>query len=155
MERLHVFVCVERLRDFSHSLTQVAWFIFFLEVAWFVLWRSCVIFVLRDYVIFCVKQLLNFLCKEVAWFLCEDVFFFCKKKVSGENHFFNETNCCFFWKKQCFGQFMFVKKNFLEKLFFGKKNWVNRLLHFLCEEAAWFLCEEIFSKKKCFLVKTV
>ena len=37
------FLCVEKLCDFSHSVTQVVWLIF-PEVAWFFLQRDCVIF---------------------------------------------------------------------------------------------------------------
>ena len=54
-----VILCVERLCDFSHSLTQVAWFIF-LEVMWFFLRRGCTIFFMRD----CVISL----CEEVGRF---------------------------------------------------------------------------------------
>ena len=56
------FFSVERLSDFSHSLTEVAGFIF-LEVVLFVLQRGCRIFLLRDCVIFCAKRLRDFLCE--------------------------------------------------------------------------------------------
>ena len=102
-----VTLCMERLHDFcvwrgcvsflTHSIAQVAWFIFFWrlhnffcgEVYYFLL-RYCVIFSVR---------LIDFPCEEVAWFLCEEVFF-SKKKV--------------FWWKQffCLWKRFFVKKVF-------------------------------------------
>ena len=75
-----VILCVERLCDLSHSLTQVAWFIF-LEVVWFfcgqVAWflaalsssRTTVV-LLRDGMIFCVwRGCMIFVCEAVAWLL--------------------------------------------------------------------------------------
>ena len=68
-----VILCVERLCDFSHSLTQVAWFIFFWgyviffaeRLHDFFYERLRDFFVWRGWVIFCVKGV--FLMKKVFW----------------------------------------------------------------------------------------
>ena len=77
MERLHDF-CVWRgcVIFLTHWLTQVAWFIFFLEVAWLSFCGEVVWFLLlRDCVVFFVKRFLDFFCEEVEWCLCEEVFY--------------------------------------------------------------------------------
>ena len=60
-EEVASFLCVERLHDFAHSLTQSGCMIyFFWRLRDFILQRGCVIFV--------VEILYDFLCEEVAWF---------------------------------------------------------------------------------------
>ena len=90
------FLCVERLWDFSHSPTQVTWFIF-LEVAWLFLRRDWVIFFerLRDFfverlhhflwrgcmILFSGQVMWNLFCWKVAWFF---VWRCCRIFVCGE-----------------------------------------------------------------------
>ena len=87
-----MILCVERLCDFFHSLTQVPWFIF-LEVVWFFLRRDCVIFLLRDSYFFflCVKRLRDFCMKRLHDFSVKKVLLVKQKS------FLIKTSYC--WKK--------------------------------------------------------
>ena len=96
------FLCVERLCDFSHSLTHSSFMIFFLEVTEFFLRRGCMIFsweimwffVWRGSVIFCAKRLRDFFyVKKLHDFLGEEIFRK-KKKILFKT--------VFWWKKKVF-----------------------------------------------------
>ena len=145
--------CVERLRDFPHSLTQVAWFfcggcmILFVErlhdfcfvverlcaflceeVAWFLFWwRGCVIFLLRGCMI---------LCWEVVWFLCmERLFDFFTH--SGCIIYFSGGSMIFFGGEDAW--FFCVER--LHDFLFGEPDlFVKRLHDFFGKQVAWFFC---------------
>ena len=104
------FLCLERLRDFSHSLTQSGYMIYFSWGCVIFFRRGCMIFFWRGCVIFCWeipwfcvwRGCMNFLCEEVAWrfvlrgyMICCVKGFFSKKNIWWKQFFLGKK--VFWW----------------------------------------------------------
>ena len=150
-QRGFVILFVESLRDFVCG--EVAWFLCFFSWSFGdFLWRGCVIFFAHRFCAFLVNRLIDFFLVErlrdkkrgCVILRMERLHGFCVLRgcVIFLNHFLSQA-WFFFLSGGCviiflrWGCVIFLLR---DCEIFCVKRWLD----FLCEEVAWFLCEDVF-----------